>query len=391
MARRMAEQIMGSGLQVLVIWLLIFQGPMYAEEDVDRTVKALEAAFDTWVSKLEFACSFEQSSTTADSFEDAIQEKYQSPPQWQFRGEYAMVAGKLIRHAVTAVRQPRQKVDGHYVGYELHQYARNVETGVLLRWTPGSLTFLPARLDTGASAGDLVDVATAFDVLFPVLLHGSPGRHNNPVRLVRHPEVSQKTTLNVDRPSRDVIELRAVYGDPSHTEQRLVFAVKDGIPLIIRDEYIGLLEDGTRELRSVTLLEDFVAVRGGQMPSKRRTMIRLYYGGVGVTIWKSEDLGRRRPQPSDFLVVVPASQSVMSCCIRKSSIPSAVSGQRRFDISKMSADDFDPSCIAGAPKLAVSPGASRRGSWVSRWWLWIGVGIVVVGLVGYVTYRLRHR
>jgi hypothetical protein len=152
-----------------------------------------------------------------------------------------------------------------------------------------------------------------------------------------------------------------------------------------------LLEDGTRELRSVTLLEDFVAVRGGQMPSKRRTMIRLYYGGVGVTIWKSEDLGRRRPQPSDFLVVVPASQSVMSCCIRKSSIPSAVSGQRRFDISKMSADDFDPSCIAGAPKLAVSPGASRRGSWVSRWWLWIGVGIVVVGLVGYVTYRLRHR
>lgn len=398
MAGRVTERLFLCGLPAVITWALLVQRVSYGEEDVDRTVKALEAAFDTWVSKLEFVCTFEQSTTVADTFENALQEKYLSPPQWQVRGEYAM-ADKLIRHAITAVRQepkPAQNLKGRIpVHFEVHQYARNVRTGVFLSWRPGNVVFMPLRLNSASADEDLAPSEKMMMVLSPLLLQSGPGGQNNPIRALRIPDVppdkQRKMKWVVDRPNPDVIELRFIPEDVKSggSETHFVFAIKRGIPLIIREEFYLLQQDGEKQLALATSLEDFVSVRGGEMASKVRRLLRLADGRVSVTIWKSGDLGRRRPQPSDFLVVVPGGDSVD--CVRSSSIPHVVSGKRSFDISKMSPDDFDPSCLAGASKFAATGRAARGPSWLFHWWLWIAVAVVSVTLVGYITYRLRRK
>lgn len=409
MAGGMTERLFLYGLPVVITWALVVQRVSYGEEeDVDRTVKALEAAFDTWVSRLKFACTFDQSTTTAETFEDALQEKYVSPPQWQVRGEYAM-ADKLIRHAITAVRErrkPAQNPKGYVpVDFEIHQYARNAQTGVLMRWRPGRAYFLPVRLDQTASRGTLADWQTMLLVLSPLMPWGDT-LSDNPIRRVR--ESISKTRdgtsangnikWNVHRPDRDSIILQTVEEVQKPTGERVVsptsqyvYSVKGGTPLITMAQMYSSRRDGGTELREIYLFEEFVSVTGGQMASKVRRLLRLADGKVAVTIWKSEDLGRRRPQSSDFLVVVPVSDLVD--CVRSSSIPAAVRGKWNFDIGKMSPDDFDPSCIGGAPKGVTFNGglASDRGSWIPRWWLWIAVAVVSVTLVGYITYRLRRK
>ncbi|GIW95718.1 MAG: hypothetical protein KatS3mg110_3759 [Pirellulaceae bacterium] len=439
--------ILRANLTALVlIWSLthwgVFSGSTsFGQESEHRVVDALAAATDSWLTSVEFYCTFEQYTTTAQTWEAALAGQYSAPLRLVGTGEYA-VSKDYVRHAL---RIPEAELSGKRnleniaggvgqtsavagsfqpLGLQWHDAARNKKTNVRLVWQPGRARFgiwqggrvylggvnqsfqRPNQADSSSLAAGgqprppqklamprtslsipdealVADVLTSTFMAAPVFVWGSPVFSN----VVKHFRELERNGMaiqwEITRPDSNSWDVTIQQSGVSD-KKVVAYTAIDGLPMVTRVETYRAADPSLPDQMQRTssyLFENFVSVTGGKLATVVRHMIALADGRVQVTLWRAS--GVRAPRSTDFIVRVPQRDRLE--CVNVGSIPSAVGGVLAFDITKMSAADLSWECQAGMTGLGATHPSARR------WWLWVIGAIVVVSLVAWGVYRFRRR
>ncbi|GIW95722.1 MAG: hypothetical protein KatS3mg110_3763 [Pirellulaceae bacterium] len=407
-----------SHVVVVILWLGLYPYIGLGQNTVDRELDALAAATDTWLTNLEFYCTFEQYTATAATWDDARAGKYLRPPERVFEGIWA-VSKECIRHAAHPTASDSKPPAGNSktssegfrplsVQDPTHDAARNRKTNVRLVWRPGKVLFswwngaagsffdrlalgpppaVRSATKTGTPSGAqqqsislpmgswrapdvalVADFMSSLSIVTPVYVWGNPAVSN----LIRHFRELERLGVPVQwevvRPDHASWEVHIDFGSDRRTVVKYVLA--SGFPTIseVAMYRTGDQKDKPLELRCLDLFENLVPVTGGSLATQVRSMIPTVDGIILVSIWRARDV--RAPRAEDFIIRVPQRDRIW--CVRSSSIPPAISGYRSFNIAEMSSDDFSAECQQTLAAKAAPPS--------SGWWPWF-VALTVAATV----------
>ncbi len=313
-----------AGTHKLVIFFLAYllMGRLGAADD--KLVRSLSAAIDTWSRSVEFVCTYELLSGESSTLENARAGQFIGSPV-RVTGIFAK-KGELYRISLDDGDPTTRSGDATRKGELMVDYLEPAHTS-----NPAD-----GRVWVTRYFG-LMDLSAPFAGRFGVsslnpLVPMSNALAMNPIRYLD----SFGYTMAANHVGEDRVEVQMVSaGDDQTVTTTLTFCLRPEIPVITRVVIKGFSVHETH-------LEDFVQVTGGTMASTVRALSRRDAGGYGLRIWRSEDLGRRKPSHDDFVIRVPEQVTVR--CLQPASIPEAVNGIRVFDVSRFTLDDLLPDC-----------------------------------------------
>ncbi|MCL6504605.1 MAG: hypothetical protein K6T86_18145 [Pirellulales bacterium] len=343
-------------------------------DDVDAVIESLDGAIDASRHGLEFTATFVGRTGFARSEQDALAGRCQF-----FEGKGILAKkGEVVRYSY----RTDPDAPGHQGFREECVETRTLSLHAMASDKPLHVQIEPRAETAGRQLGCARYLSWPFNPLgFSGAFDGAPLgsilRHNNGVgwRLLRK-DVRQ------EEGGRLLVTLvHEARGGAAEYTDRITFGFRDGMPVIERREIHcrGECTRPPRDLKTVIMALRFVKVVGGWLPSHTRRVMgpgpeKELTGeggdamGFKVEEWYSEDMGRRPPQPEDFVVNLPPGSYVSGA---------RVADPTRIDLVAMSQEDLwrREDYAWQRPTLVLAPdeGGDAR-------WIYVGVAVCVLGI-----------